>query len=34
MTLEGFTLAPEQLDEIGGGLVCPECVLATAAGAL
>jgi sugar lactone lactonase YvrE len=30
MSLEDFALAPEQLDEIGQGLVRPECVLATA----
>jgi len=34
MSLETFTLAPEQLDEIGRGLVRPECVVATASGAL
>ncbi len=34
MSLEDFTLAPAQLDEIGRGLVRPECVVATPFGAL
>ena len=34
MTIDTFSLAPEELDEVGQGLVRPECVLATARGAL
>jgi sugar lactone lactonase YvrE len=34
VTSRDFRLAPERLDEVGQGLVRPECVLATATGAL
>ena len=34
MTLDDFTLSPDQLGELGRGLVRPECVLATADGEL